>query len=275
MKRLLILCVFALAAPSTFAGTATFGLIPHYGKCGSCSACPGPWNAFSPRACCAVENANGCTLVPAGYFGVPYLAGGFPVGYGPGHRCGLLGCGFFGHPGLHTYGWHGVAAYPCGAVAAWHGLPGMGGCADPFSGCGMLYKPTLKDHLHAFLNPRTSAPPKHLWDYFGGKMGGSFLGDGFTFGYFNSHEPVIGGCVGCDAPVEVSLAAPAIAPTPSGLPTAPASLPAPVPPQTMQPVSHQVPMNSFYYYPMPMNTYGYGFGYYPLYGYNYGVPMGW
>ena len=267
MKRLLVLYVLACLAPAAMAGTATFGLFSHYGKCGSCSACPGPWNAFSPTNCCAVENANGCTLYPSGYYGDPYIAGGFPVGYGPGHRCGLFGCGFLGHHRHAGYGWNAGMPYPCGAVAAFHGMPGMGGCADPFSGCGMLYKPTLKDHVkshvHAFLNPRTSAPPKHLWDYFHGSFHGGHLGG------FVSHETMIGGgCENCDAPYTEHLALPTIAPSVPMLPTAPLTTPAMVSPVLTQPVSYQMPVG---YFPMPLNNgSGYGYGYYPAQSYGYG-----
>lgn len=271
MKRLLILTALALSAPAAMAGTATFGLFPHYGKCGSCSACPGPWNAFSPTGCCAVENANGCTLYPCGYHGNPYIAGGFPIG-GGGHHCGPFGCGLFGHGGHHGYGWNAGMPYPCGAVGAWHGMPGMGGCADPFGGCGTAYKPTLKDKLAGLFHHHgaTSAPPEHLWDYFGDKFGGKFHGG---FGGFAGETVIGGGCPGCDAPVTAPLQAPAAAPATPAPPSAPVTTPVLYQPAMMQPVSYQTPAA---YYPMPM-TYGYGYGYYPAYGYGYGYgyPMGW
>jgi hypothetical protein len=255
MKRMFILSLLAFSLPAAQAGTATFGLFPHYGHCGSCSACPGPWNAFSPRACCAVENAAGCTLFPAGYGGDPYLAGGFPVG-GYGHRCGPFGCGLFGtHSG---YGWDPSVPYPCGVAGAWHGMPGMGGCADPFGGCGTAYKPTLKDKLANCFKGSATPPPKHLWDYFGGKFHSGHVG--FGHGGIGGYDHLIGGgCEGCDAPM--------ITPAPAN-PTAPVTTP---PPATTQPVSFQQPMG--YYYPpapavYPYPNYGFGYGYYP-YAYGY------
>jgi hypothetical protein len=283
MNRLHVLALAALAAgtPLAIAGTATFGLFttPYY-KCGKCQICPGNYNAFSPR-CYGVENAGGCTACP-----IPqqYLDGPFDqqFGYARGwHGLGPKGCfGLCGH-GNGYPSQFGMPPYPCGALAAFHGVPGGLGCGDPFGGCGTK-RPLLrrfcdwkaKDPVEIGLygaefgkGPIVKALERHGWI-----KGGCSSVDGV----FESSEliasfdgGVTGGCSNC-APAAPAPAgpAPSALPLPTGVQPAGYYYPAANGGYYFYPVSYQAPG----YYPQPYYPMGYyqaPYGYYPGYGFGY------
>ncbi len=290
MNRLHVMALAALAsaAPLAWAGTATFGLFTKsYYKCGSCDVCPGAYNAFSPR-CYGVENAGGCTAcpIPPQYLDGPY-DGGFGQsrgwhGLAPKHFFGLAGHGH-GYPTQMA-----MPPYPCGYIAAFHGVPGGGGCGDPFGGCGT--KRPFYQRLCDWKGKNTAGVGLHGTDWGRGffyklkeKFGGHKIGGGHyeMDGAFESSELIAtmdqghaaGGCAGC---------APAAAP--SGPP------PAALPVSGVQQMGYYYPAQNggYYFYPVSYNpgynpgAYQQQPGYYPAYQqtpYNYypayGYPMGY
>lgn len=262
MKQTLGLALFAailIGGPSA-ALADSFGLFTCGGCKGFCSPCPRPYNAFSAFPCCAIGNAAGTTCFPPA--GVDYSGYVAQFGPGPGHWGGKPWYGFQKHWG-HAYGfpYDLPLPYPCGALAAFTGTPGMGGCGDPFNGCGS--KKVCLWYPGCNLPGSSSVPHPGILGKLKNHHGHGCHGGNCGYGV-GINEVVISG----DVPWGGTTNTPAVPAAPAA-PTPPAVLPAPTPGSVHQPVSYQPAYYPAYqpaYYPAYYGGYYPAWGYYPMYG---------